>query len=131
MIYGIGVDIVSVSRFERWNRQPGLIERFFHSEDLMFARSAGTDFSRVLASRFAVKEAFAKALGSGFAGISLKDITVRREQNGKPFIVLFESALRVFEKSGAQTVHLSLSHEKEYAIAFVILEYPIKRENSP
>jgi len=122
MIYGIGVDVVHAARMERWRNTPGILERFFHPHELSEALSRGKGVNLSLAARFAAKEAFGKALGTGLAGIVLKDIMVNNRHNGKPEIEVFGSALSALDKTGAAKIHLSLTHENENAIAMVILE---------
>jgi holo-[acyl-carrier protein] synthase len=75
-----------------------------------------------LAARFAAKEAFGKALGTGLSGIVLKDIMVVNNYNGKPELSVSGTALAALEKAGADRVHVSLTHERDTAIAVVILE---------
>jgi holo-[acyl-carrier protein] synthase len=122
VIIGIGIDVVHVLRLERWRRIPGLLDRYFHPEELStaLARGGGADLS--LAARFAAKEAFGKALGTGLAGIVLKDIMVLNHHNGRPEVKLFGSARAALEKSGANRVFISLTHERDNAIAMVVLE---------
>ena len=73
--------------------------------------------------RFAAKEAFAKALGTGFAGLSLKDMWVVNDDSGNPSLAFGEDTRRILaERVGPCVVHLSLSHEKEFATAFVVIE---------
>lgn len=122
MIIGIGVDVVHVHRLERWQTIPGLLERFFHPDELSAALSKGSGTTLSLAARFAAKEAFGKALGRGLAGIILKDIMVVNHHNGKPEIVLFGTALQALKQSGAARVHISLTHERDNAIAMVVIE---------
>ncbi|MDR1956324.1 MAG: holo-ACP synthase [Treponema sp.] len=122
MIIGIGVDVVHGYRLERWQRIPGLLERYFHPDELRTALSRGSGATLSLAARFAAKEAFGKALGTGLADIVLKDILVVNQHNGRPEIQLFGTALSALERSGANRVHLSLTHERDNAIAVVILE---------
>ena len=122
MITGIGVDIVKVQRMNRWRRTPGLLERYFHPHELTTALSRGNSADLALAARFAAKEAYGKALGTGFEGIVLSDIMVNNHHNGRPEIHLFGSALAAFKKSGATRIHLSLTHERDYAVAMVVLE---------
>jgi holo-[acyl-carrier protein] synthase len=107
---------------ERWQSIPGLLERYFHPDELSASRSRGSGMILSLAARFAAKEAFGKALGRGLAGIVLKDILVVNRHNGKPEIELFGTALRAFEQSGADKVHVSLTHEHDNAVAVVLLE---------
>jgi holo-[acyl-carrier protein] synthase len=122
MIVGIGIDVVHVRRMERWRGTPGLPERFFHPAELSAALSRGSGADLSLAARFAAKEAFGKALGTGLTGIVLKDIMIDNRHNGKPEIRLEGTARAALEKSGADTVHISLTHERDNAIAMVVLE---------
>jgi holo-[acyl-carrier protein] synthase len=122
VITGVGVDVVHVLRLERWRRTPGLLERYFHPEELATALSRGRGASLALAARFAATEAFGKALGTGLAGITLKDIMVANQHNGRPEIKVFGSARRMLEKNGATRVFISLTHERDSAIALVVLE---------
>ena len=122
MILGIGIDIVTVKRIEHWLSVTGLPERFFHPEELKAARMRGSAQALSLAARFAAKEAFGKAVGTGLKNIRLKDILVLNNHNGKPELRLFDSALTVFKKVKAEKIHLSLTHEKKTAAAVVILE---------
>jgi len=122
MITGIGIDVIHVHRMERWRKVPGLLERYFHPEELSAAleRRSGADLS--LAARFAAKEAFGKALGTGLGGIVLKDIMVKNRHNGQPEIIITGTALAALKHSGAVRIHLSLTHERDNAVAMVVLE---------
>ena len=122
MIIGIGVDVVHVCRIDRWIGVPGLPERFFHPEELASAMSRGSSTALSLAARFAAKEAFGKALGTGLRGIRLADIRVINNHNGRPDIELYGSARKRFEDSGATRIFLSLTHERDNAIAMVVME---------
>jgi holo-[acyl-carrier protein] synthase len=75
-----------------------------------------------LAARFAAKEALGKALGTGLAGIVLKDIMVVNLHNGRPEIKVFGTAQDALRRIGAERLHISLTHEKDNAIAMVVLE---------
>ena len=121
MIVGIGVDIVQVNRMEKWLRPDnGLLERYFHPDEARSMRRRHDASS--LAARFAAKEALGKAFGTGLRGLVLKAIKVANGALGKPEFFLFGTAARALEQSGAATAHLSLTHEKEYAVAMVVLE---------
>lgn len=123
MIIGIGIDIVSVSRFEKWYDSPRIVKRFFHPEEYSTVIKMPKNTAlQSLAARFAAKEAFVKALGTGFKGIALADICIHNNALGKPELLVYNSARDAFVKSGADYIHVSLSHEKEYATAFIILE---------
>jgi holo-[acyl-carrier protein] synthase len=112
---------------EHWYAVPGLLERYFHPDELSALRSKGSSIYLSLAARFAAKEAFGKALGTGLAGIVLKDIMVVNRHNGRPEIAVFGTAARALEKSGAEKAHVSLTHEQDNAIALVILEAEERR----
>ena len=122
MIAGTGIDMVQVKRMNKWLENQKLLEKYFHSDELSCVLKEKKNAAQSLAARFAAKEAFGKALGTGLRNISLKDIAVFSDENGKPDIVLFETAKKAFEKSGAHKIYVSLSHEREYAIAMVVLE---------
>jgi holo-[acyl-carrier protein] synthase len=122
MIVGIGIDAVTVSRLERWAANPSIMERFFDSREIATVRERGKGMVRSLAVRFAAKEAFCKALGTGLAGISLKDIMVLNSQDKKPEIKVEGSALAAMKAAGAEKVFVSLTHEGDMAIASVVLE---------
>lgn len=122
MIYGIGTDITKVNRFEKWVKNPEILKRFFHELEIVEKKNVNAACEHY-ASRFAVKEAFSKALGTGFTGFDLKEICVTKNDEGKPFVSLSGKAADLFlERCGKAAIHLSISHEKEYAIAYVIIE---------
>ena len=122
MIVGIGIDVVHVHRMKRWREIPGLLERYFHPEELSVAQQKGEGTELSLAARFAAKEAFGKALGTGLAEITLKDIMVKNRHNGQPEIFVSNSALAALKRSGAVHIHVSLTHERDNAVAMVVLE---------
>lgn len=125
MIYGIGTDIVAVRRLAR------LLERHGRrGSDKILAPHEQEEFAqarepaRFLAKRWAAKEAFAKALGSGIRPPArLTAIGVGHDELGKPSFIL-SSELQALLESRQLTPHLSLSDEAEYAVAYVILERP-------
>lgn len=122
MILGIGVDVVHVRRIAHWLTVDGLPQRFFHPDELTSALSRGQGAALSLAARFAAKEAFGKAIGTGLRGIRLADIRVLNNHNGKPDMHLYGTALEKFKALGCSTIHLSLTHESDNAIAMVVLE---------
>ncbi|MFZ4617059.1 MAG: holo-ACP synthase [Rectinemataceae bacterium] len=122
MILGIGIDVVHVRRIRHWLVVPGLVERFFHPDEVSIFKERGDAAALSLAARFAAKEAFGKAIGSGLSGINLRDIKVINNHNGKPEITLFGTALERLEALGGTRVHVSLTHESDNAIALAIIE---------
>ncbi len=124
MIFGVGVDIVKIARFEKWAKNPALIERFFNERERLPLGAKERRFSEHYAARFAAKEAFSKALGTGLCGFALSEVWIENKESGEPKIVLSGNAQKkVVEKAGSgANVFVSLSHEKEFAVAFVVIE---------
>jgi holo-[acyl-carrier protein] synthase len=122
MITGIGIDAVRISRLEKWAADPALLERFFAAEEIALCRKRGASMLRSLAARFAAKEAFGKALGTGLAGFALTDIIVRGEAGQQPVLELSGKARELMREKGAETAHISLTHEADMAIAVIVLE---------
>ncbi|AIW90563.1 4'-phosphopantetheinyl transferase [Treponema sp. OMZ 838] len=122
MIIGFGIDAVDISRIQRWIKHEGLLARFFHPQELAETKSRGLTAAYSLAARFAAKEAYGKALGTGLKGITLKNILVTNNPNGKPELTLFGDAAIPFKRIRGTHIHLSLTHESNMAIAGVILE---------
>jgi holo-[acyl-carrier protein] synthase len=122
VILGTGIDIVRIERLERWKTIPGLCRRWFHPRELAYSRSRREREAESLACRFAAKEAFGKALGTGFAGFGLKEVEVFLEAGGRPALRLSGGARKILRGMGGGRVFLSLAHEKDNAIAMVIIE---------
>ncbi|MDD4011118.1 MAG: holo-ACP synthase [Sphaerochaetaceae bacterium] len=122
MIGGIGVDAVSLARTDRLS--DAFLRRFYHPDEAAAAKAlSGSRRREFLASRFAAKEAFCKALGVGLWTFQLRDVLVFRMDSGKPEIRLFDSARAYFDKAHPEgRIHLSLSHEDPLAVAFVVIE---------
>lgn len=141
MIVGIGTDIVAVKRFESWQEFPEeRLQRIFTQHELEYSRhfQGGYALER-LAARFAAKEAFYKAFSSFIfrQELAIKTpallvlaplIEIKNNASGVPD--LYVNWVCLCEKIGyeipAVTVHLSLSHEKDYALAFVVLQLPLR-----
>lgn len=122
MILGVGLDIAASERFQAWLADDRLLARYFTPTEIRDSISGGVTAHYSLAARFAAKEAFGKALGTGLAGLVLKDIEVVRDRNGKPGLSLHGSAVAAARKRGVGTVFLSLSHDSGIAAAVVVLE---------
>jgi holo-[acyl-carrier protein] synthase len=123
MIYGIGTDITAVDRFVKWIRIPSMIARFYNENEIQ--KSGSESFlCQHYAVRFAAKEAFSKALGTGIDGFELHDVYIANDKDGKPELLVQGTAAGLLEKRCGKNakMHVSLSHEKEYAVAFVVIE---------
>ncbi len=123
-IFGIGIDLCEIQRVE--DSLDKLGERF--ADKILAPQEKKTYLShkfkgRFLAKRFAAKEAFAKALGTGISeGVTLPDIEVTNDPKGKPEIRLHGEASNKVNLIAGASIHLSISDEKHYAIAQVIIE---------
>lgn len=123
MILGIGVDLAKVSRFDKLVNNEGFLNKYFHTEEIESIKKKGASASQSLAGRFAAREAFFKAIGTGFNGYNLKDIAVLNNKEGKPEIIPSDIVIKKLDNMGDNwRIHLSISHEKEYAVAQVIVE---------
>ena len=124
MIYGVGTDIVSINRIQDiiLKNREGFIKRVLtEHEQALFANKA--DSAAFCAKRFAAKEAFSKALGTGIGRVvSFQDLTVRNNDNGKPHFIPSEKLRLYLLEKGVKQAHLSISDESQYALAFVVLE---------
>ncbi len=118
-----GVDIVHVPRVQRATDQHGqrFLNRVFTAREIASCRGRAHEF----AARFAAKEAVSKTLGVGMRimardGIGFKDVEILPDGNGKPHVYLRGDALARAEHLGLKNWSVSLSHEREYAVAFVV-----------
>ncbi len=124
MIFGIGTDIVQINRMQENLDKIG--ERFAQrilsdQEYLEFLEHPSK--SAFLSKRFAAKEATVKAFGTGFRnGISMKHIQVEHDELGKPILVFSAAAKAVAEQNNIARSHISIADEKEFAVAYVVLE---------
>jgi holo-[acyl-carrier protein] synthase len=130
MIYGIGTDIAAVARFSRMQARYGarVAERLLTTlEQGDFAHAAQP--GRFLARRFAAKEAFGKALGTGIrVPATLRSIGVAHDALGKPVLSFAPALADLIDRLGLRA-HLSISDEADFAVAFVVLEQIPGREN--
>jgi holo-[acyl-carrier protein] synthase len=124
MIGGIGVDIAEIARFERFVREDNrpLLGRLFTRQELDYC-STKKHAAQHLALRFAAKEAFLKALGTGLRdGISWQEMEVVNDLLGKPALLVSGRAAEILAGRGLERIHLSLSHDAGCAIAMLVLE---------
>ena len=123
-IYGIGADIVKTDRIKKILRRKSALKRLFNIDEIKKCKETKNS-SNCFAKRFAAKEAFSKALGTGISkGISFNEIIILNEKNGRPFIRLIQNTKKNVEKKIKKKkykISLSLSDEKNYAVAFVTI----------
>lgn len=115
MIVGVGVDLVDVARFDQAIKNtPKLISRLFTDSEKDLVLNS-------LAARFAAKEALMKAVGKA-AGLSFQEVEVVKDKFGKPGFALSGESAKTVAASGIANLHLSISHDGQMAIAYVIAE---------
>ena len=123
-IFGVGTDIVKVSRVKRSLKNKLFLSRIFNNKEITKCKR-NKNFSNCFAKRFAAKEAFSKALGTGISdGISFNEIIILNEKNGKPIIKLLNKTKKIVEKrikKKKYKISLSIADEKNYAVAFVAI----------
>ncbi|RXT05204.1 holo-ACP synthase [Ammoniphilus sp. CFH 90114] len=125
MIKGIGIDIVDKERMQHVLQRQGqkFINRILTETEQKGMPSTGDRQLEYVAGRFAAKEAFAKATGFGFGKeLSWQDVAVLRDDRGKPTLELCRKWLEIHNPKLKQSYHVSISHEKKYAVAQVIIE---------
>src|SRR6476659_869837 len=124
MIVYIGIDITEVYRMrETIARTPRFVERVFTAAEREYCDSKGVAAAQSYAARFAAKEAFLKALKTGWRGkITWHDIEVVNDANGVPSLNITGEARKLLDAMCAHKIHISISHTAEHAIAQVLLE---------
>lgn len=124
MIVSIGIDIVEVYRIrETLERTPRFTERVFTEKERAYCQSKGAAAAQSFAARFAAKEAFLKALKTGWRGkITWQDMEILNDSQGVPALEIKGEARKLLENLGADVIHLSISHTTDHAVAQVILE---------
>ncbi len=116
----IGIDIIGIARIERaiarWGE--GFLHRVYTEPELKLCRKKSSS----LAARFAAKEAVIKTIGTQTKGIGWREIEILAEPSGKPLVHLYGKAQSQADSLGLDKLAISLSHSKEYAVAFVVGE---------
>ncbi len=124
-ILGIGVDIVENSRIEKSLKNNSFIKRIFSNSEILLAKKI-INKKAYYSKRFAAKEAFSKSIGTGFRdNLNFKDIMVINDKLGKPSFVITDKIKKIIKKQFKTTsfdFFLSISDEKKYCIAYVILQ---------
>jgi len=123
-IYGVGTDIVKVDRIKKSIKNKYFISRIFNENEIQKCKKLKKNYN-CYAKRFAAKEAFSKALGTGISnGINFNEIVVLNEKKGRPFIKLIKNKKKKVEKRFKRKkykISLSLTDEDNYAVAFVTI----------
>ena len=123
-IFGIGTDIISIERVNKSLKNKKFLKRIFNEKEILKCKKISMS-TNCFAKRFAAKEAFSKALGTGIAnGINFNEIIVLNKKSGKPYINFIGQTKKTLKKKfkGKKSkISLSLSDEKKYAVAFVTI----------
>ncbi len=123
-IFGIGTDIVSIDRIKDSLKNKNFINRIFNEKEILKCKKNNNSIN-CYAKRFAAKEAFSKALGTGISnGINFNEIVVLNKKSGKPYISIIGQTKKILKKKFKRKkskISLSLSDEKKYAVAFVTI----------
>lgn len=122
MIIGIGTDIIEIDRIQKaMDRSTSFIEKIFTKSEIEYLKSRNMR-AEFAAGKFAAKEAVAKAIGTGFRGFDFRDIEIDKTTLGKPIVILRGNAKKMDKKWGKYKIHLSISHSKENAVAYAVIE---------
>lgn len=122
MIVGIGCDIIEIERIARAIKSESFIRRVFTAEEAAYCQRRGQQAAASFAARFAAKEAVLKALGTGLREGSLQEIAVDNDGLGKPLVQLSGHFAMLAKQLRVKNIQISLSHSRELATAYVIME---------
>lgn len=120
MIFGIGIDIIEISRMKHAIEKRHFVERVFTEKEIAYCKSRGVQALASYAARFAGKEAVLKALGTGLRGGAMTDIEILPDALGCPKVHLFRYFQEQVRVLKIGEIYISLSHAKEYAVAQAI-----------
>ena len=124
MIFGTGLDIIEIDRIKKSlaKYSPRFESKIFTAGEINYCQSQA-DPGKHFAARFAVKEAVSKSLGTGITHeVGFKDIEVVNQTSGKPIVKMGGRGKILFEKLNLKFIHISISHDRHYAIAHAIAE---------
>ncbi|MBQ1333927.1 MAG: holo-ACP synthase [Clostridia bacterium] len=121
MIIGVGIDLVDIERVARLIEDPRFLNKVYSESEQKYIKAQGKGAAQSAAAMFAAKEAFSKALGTGFRGMALSSVTVEHNELGAPYLVLSERAGEAAEKLCAE-FFLSLTHTDTAAGAVVVAQ---------
>ncbi|MBQ9196303.1 MAG: holo-ACP synthase [Clostridia bacterium] len=121
MIRGLGCDVCAVPRMRETINNPRFLERWFTPYEREYI-AARKNAAQTAAGIFAAKEAFVKALGTGFSGLTPDKVSVRHDENGAPYYDITEAMSGALTKKGAKSTFVSISHDGDIAMAAAVLE---------
>ncbi|MEO6902597.1 MAG: holo-ACP synthase [Bacteroidia bacterium] len=122
MIIGIGTDMIEVNRVAKSIENLDFKKKVFSAHEINYCETK-INKAQHYAARFAAKEAFFKALGTGWrGGVAFNEVEIINDELGKPIINLIGETTKIYNSKNIKSIHVSLSHVKEMAVATVILE---------
>jgi holo-[acyl-carrier protein] synthase len=122
MIIGIGTDIAEVHRIAKSIEKEGFKEKVFSNAEIVYCETK-TNKAENFAARFAAKEAFFKALGTGWrGGMAFNEVEIWNDELGKPTLNIVGQTAEIIKERNIKIIHVSLSHIKDVAMATVVLE---------
>ncbi|VAW27450.1 Holo-[acyl-carrier-protein] synthase [hydrothermal vent metagenome] len=124
MIFGTGTDIIEIRRIENSiARNDAFVNKIFTEVEQAYCKAQKAGIFQSYAARYAAKEAVFKALGTGYRyGMAFREIEVKNDKLGKPEVMVHGKVKAFVDEQKITRIHLSLSHVKEMALAFVVLE---------
>ena len=122
MLLGVGCDVIEIARVQKAIAKQAFLERVFAPEEIAYCQGRGKQAAASFAARFAAKEAVLKALGTGLRGGELTEIVVSNDALGKPSVQLFGYHGQLASKLGVKNILLSMSHSREMALAYVVMD---------
>lgn len=121
MIIGVGTDIIEIKRIEKAISKESFVKKYFTENEIIFFQSKNFK-TETIAGSFSAKEAVSKALGTGFSSFGAIDIEIMHTSNGAPYVVLGGNAKIVAREKRVENICISISHCKDYAIAYAVAE---------
>ena len=122
MLIGVGCDVIEIARVQKAIVKRSFVERVFAPEEIAYCESRGKQAAASFAARFAAKEAILKALGTGLRGGELTEIVITNDELGKPSVQLLGYHGQLAAKLGVKKIAISMSHSRETALAYVVME---------
>ena len=122
MLIGVGCDVIEIARVQKAIVKRSFVERVFAPEEIAYCESRGKQAAASFAARFAAKEAVLKALGTGLRGGELTEIVITNDELGKPSVKLLGYHGQLAAKLGVKKIAISMSHSRETALAYVVME---------
>ncbi|HUZ58765.1 MAG TPA: holo-ACP synthase [Hanamia sp.] len=123
MLAGLGTDLIEINRIaEKIKKESGFRETVFSKKEIVYCESKSNKFEHY-AARFAAKESFFKALGTGWiTGTHFNEVEIINDKSGKPVLILLDETKKTLSPLGIKKILVSMSHLKEIASAVVIIE---------